>query len=133
REIAARLAERIRQVPGAVDVRVQQPGYLPKFEFTIDRTKASEMGLAERDIANSVLLSLSGSGQVQPVYWMNPKNGIQYLINVRVPEHRIDSLSALNSIPVNASQPGQGDVQLLANLASFRRTMGPPVISHYNI
>jgi multidrug efflux pump subunit AcrB len=133
REIAARLAQEIRRVPGTVDVRVQQPGDLPRLDFTVDRTKASEMGLSERDVANSVLLSLSGSGQVQPVYWMNPRNGIQYLVNIRVPEHRIDSLSALNSIPVNASQPGQGDVQLLANLASFRRTMGPPVISHYNI
>jgi multidrug efflux pump subunit AcrB len=133
REIAAKLADKLRQVPGAVDVRVQQPGDLPKLEFTIDRTKASEMGLAERDVANSVLLSLSGSGQVQPVYWMNPENGIQYLVNIRVPEHRMDSLSALNSIPINASLPGSGDVQLLANLATFRRTAGPPVISHYNI
>ena len=133
REIAAKLAEQIRQVPGAVDVRVQQPGDLPKLQFTIDRIKASEMGLAERDVANSVLLSLSGSGQVQPVYWMNPENGIQYLVNIRVPEHRMDSLSALNSIPINASVPGRGDVQLLANLAEFHRTAGPPVISHYNI
>jgi len=133
REIASELAARIREVPGAVDVRVQQPGDLPKLEFTIDRTRASEMGLVERDVANSVLLSLSGSGQVQPVYWMNPKNGIQYLVNIRVPEHRIDSLSALNSIPVNASQPGQGDVELLANVAKLHRTTGPAVISHYNI
>ncbi len=133
REIGARLADKIRQVPGAVDVRVQQPGDLPKLDFTIDRTKASGMGLAERDVANSVLLSLSGSGQVQPAYWMNPANGIQYLINIRVPEHRMDSLSALNAIPINGSTPGQGDEQLLANLATFRRTAGPPVISHYNI
>jgi multidrug efflux pump subunit AcrB len=120
-------------VPGAVDVRVQQPGDLAKLDFTVDRTKASEMGLAERDVANSVLLSLSGSGQVQPVYWMNPVSGIQYLVNIRVPEHRIDSLAALNSIPINASVPGNGDVELLANLATFHRTAGPPVISHYNI
>jgi multidrug efflux pump subunit AcrB len=91
------------------------------------------MGLAERDVANSVLLSLSGSGQVQPVYWMNPKNGIQYLVNVRVPEHQMDSLAALNSIPINASQPGKGNVELLANVADFRRKNGPAVISHYNI
>jgi multidrug efflux pump subunit AcrB len=64
---------------------------------------------------------------------MNAANGIQYLVNVRVPEHRMDSLMALNSIPVNASTPGQGDVQLLANLATVRRTAGPAVISHYNI
>lgn len=133
RAIAARLAEAIRHIPGAVDVRVQQPADLPKLEFAIDRTKASEMGLAEKDVANSVLLSLSGSGQVSPGYWIDPRNGIQYLINVRVPERQMDSLYALNAIPVNASQPGQGDVQLLANLAQFRRTAGPPVISHYNI
>jgi multidrug efflux pump subunit AcrB len=133
REIAARLAEKVRHVPGAVDVRVQQPSDLPKLKFAIDRTKASEMGLAERDVANSVLLSLSGSGQVQPVYWINPAVGIQYLVNIRVPEHRMDSLAALNAIPINASQPGEGDVQLLANLTRFSRTNGPTVISHYNI
>jgi len=133
REIAGSLAEKIRHVPGAVDVRVQQPADLAKLQFAIDRTKASEMNLAERDVANSVLLSLSGSGQVQPAYWINPRTGIQYLINARVPEHRMDSLAALNAIPINASQPGQGDVQLLANLAEIHRTNGPPVISHYNI
>jgi multidrug efflux pump subunit AcrB len=133
RQVASRLAEKIRRIPGAVDVRVQQPADLPKLEFTIDRTKASEVGLQEKDVANSVLLSLSGSGQVQPVYWMNPVNGIQYLVNIRVPEHHMDSLAALNSIPINASAPGQGDEQLLANLATLHRTVGPPVISHYNI
>ncbi len=133
REIAAALAEKVRQVPGAVDVRVQQPKDLPKLKFAIDRTKASEMGLAERDVANSVLLSLSGSGQVTPVYWLNPSLGLQYLVNVRVPEHRMDSLGALNAIPINASRPGEGDVQLLANLAGFTRTNTPPIVSHYNI
>ena len=107
REIAGRLAEKIRHVPGAVDIRVQQPADLPKLRFTVDREKASEVGLAEKDIANSVLLALSGSGQVQPAYWLNPKSGIQYLVNVRVPEHAMDSLEALNSIPVSASQPGE--------------------------
>jgi multidrug efflux pump subunit AcrB len=133
REIASRLANRIRQVPGAVDVRVQQPADLPKFEVAIDRTKAAEMGLAERDAANSVLLSLSGSGQVQPVYWLDPRVGIQYLVALQVPQRQIDSLSALGAIPINASQPGQGDVTLLANLATISRTNGPTVISHYNV
>jgi multidrug efflux pump subunit AcrB len=133
REIAARLAENVRRVPGAVDVRVQQPGDLPRFRFAIDRTRATEMGLAERDVANSVLLSLSGSGQVQPVYWLNPEVGIQYLVNVRVPEHRMDSLAALEAIPLNASRPGRGDVELLANVATVFRTNGPPMISHYNV
>ena len=133
REIAARLADRIRQVPGAVDVRVHQPADLPKLSFAIDRTKASQMGISERDVANSVLLSLSGSSQVQPVYWLNTRVGIQYLVNVRVPESRMNSLSALNSIPINASRPGEGDVQLLANLATVTRSTTPPLISHYNV
>ena len=133
REVAARLANRIRQVPGAVDVRVQQPADLPKFEVAIDRTKAAQMGLAERDAANSVLLSLSGSGQVQPVFWLDPRVGIQYLVALQVPQRQIDSLSALGAIPINASRPGQGDVTLLANLATISRTNGPTVISHYNV
>jgi multidrug efflux pump subunit AcrB len=133
REVAARLAAKIRQVPGAVDVRVQQPSDQPKLRFTIDRTKAGEIGLSERDVANSVLLSLSGSGQVQPAYWLNPQYGIQYLINIRAPERDMDSLAALQGIPVSASRPGEGDAQVLANLASFSRGAGPPIISHYNV
>jgi multidrug efflux pump subunit AcrB len=133
RAVAARLAEKIRQVPGAVDVRIQQPADLPKLNFDIDRDKASEMGLTEKDVANSVLLSLSGSGQVSPIYWLDTSLGLQYLVNVRVPEHHMDSLAALNAIPINASQPGEGDVQLLANLATMTRTNSSPVFSHYNI
>ncbi len=133
RAVAARLADKIRQVPGAVDVRVQQPADLPKLHVAIDRTKASGLGLTERDVANSVLLSLSGSAQVSPVYWVDPKVGLQYLVNVRVPEHRMDSLAALNSVPINASQPGEGDEQLLANVATVTRTAGAPMISHYNV
>jgi multidrug efflux pump subunit AcrB len=132
RAVAAGLVEKIRRVPGAVDVRVQQPSDQPELHFSVDRTKASQMGLSERDVANSVLLSLSGSGQVQPNYWLNPKNGIQYLVNIRVPEYPMDSLSALNAIPVSANRPGRSDAQILANLASFERASGSPIFSHYN-
>ena len=133
REVAARLADKIRQIPGAVDVRVQQPADQPKLRFAIDRTKAAEIGLSERDVANSVLLSLSGSGQVQPAYWLNPQFGIQYLINVRAPERDMDSLAALLGIPVSASRPGEGDGQMLANVATFSRGAGPPAVSHYDV
>jgi multidrug efflux pump subunit AcrB len=133
REVALRLAEKIRHVPGAVDVRVQQPADQPKLKFTIDRDKATEIGLSERDVANSVLLSLSGSSQVQPGYWLNPVNAIQYLINVRAPEHVMSSLSALNSIPVGTGSAGQGNGQILANVATMTRTNGVPVISHYDV
>ncbi|HVV00122.1 MAG TPA: efflux RND transporter permease subunit [Verrucomicrobiae bacterium] len=133
REIASRLAEKIRHVPGAVDVRVQQPADLHEVKLAVDRDKAAELGLNERQVANSVLLALSGSGQVQPAYWLNSKVGIQYLVNVRVPEHAIDSLEALNSIPITASRPGQGDGQILANVAKMSRASIEPVISHYDV
>jgi multidrug efflux pump subunit AcrB len=133
RSVAERLAAKIRQIPGAVDVRIQQPSDRPKLEFAIDRDKASEIGLTESDIANSVLLNLSGSSQVLPSYWVNFGVGVQYLVNIRTPEYRMDSLMALNSMPVSASQPGAGNGQLLANVASFERTNGPPVVSHYNV
>jgi multidrug efflux pump subunit AcrB len=129
--IAARLAEKIRQIPGAVDVRIQQPTDQPRLEFAVDRDKASLVGLTERDVANSLLLSLSGSGQVQPSYWLN--SGVQYRVNVRVPEYAMSSLADLNSIPVNASQSGKNDIQLLANLASVQRKNAPPIFSHYNV
>ncbi len=133
RKVAAKLAEQIRHVRGAVDVRVQQPSDLSRLQFAIDRTKASQMGLSEREVANSVLLSLSGSGQVQPTYWTDPTVGVQYLVNIRAPEYRMDSLSALRSMPVNASSPGVGNEQLLANVATFKRANGSPIFSHYNV
>jgi multidrug efflux pump subunit AcrB len=133
RAVAALLAENVRRIPGAVDVRIQQPADRPKLKFAVDRTKASGIGLAEQDVAGSVLLSLSGSGQVQPAYWIDPRLGIQYLVNIRAPEYRMDSLGALQVIPISASRPGEGNGQLLANLATLTRQTGPPVISHYNI
>jgi len=133
RDIARRMVETIRHIPGAVDVRIQQPGDRPKLEFAVDRTKASEMELTERDVAESVLLALSGSSQVRRTYWINPLLGIQYSVSVRVPEHQIDSIDALQAIPINASRPGQGDAQLLANVAEVSRSMGPPVVSHRDI
>ncbi|MDB6006473.1 MAG: cation/multidrug efflux pump [Prosthecobacter sp.] len=169
RRVAAMLAERIRHVRGVVDVRVQQPGDLQRLAFDIDRTKASQLGLSEKDIANSLLLGLSGSVQVQPTYWLDSNAGIQYLVNIRAPEYVMDSLAALQAVPVSAGQqaipgsaalqpmpvstglqampvsaglqaapvsaglPGTESGQLLANVASVRRTFSAPVYSHYNV
>ena len=133
RAVAAALAAKIRQVPGAVDVRVQQPADQPRLHVEVDRAKAAEIGLTERDVANSVLLSLNGSGQVAPSYWLNPRIGIQYLLNIRAPEHVMDSLDALMSVPVSASVAGAGDGQVLANVATVTRTNSPPVVTHYNV
>src|SRR5881396_699416 len=131
--VAAEIADRIRHIRGAVDVRVQQPSNLQRLQFAIDRTKASQLGLSERDVASSVLLSLSGSSQVQPGYWLDTQIGVQYLLNIRAPEYRMTSLSDLNSMPVSAGIPGTGNEQLLANVASFSRTNSQPIYSHYNV
>ena len=133
RVLAGQLAAKLRRVPGVVDVRVQQPADLPRLQVAVDRTKASDMGLTEQHVASSMLLGLSGSAQVQPMYWLDPRRGVQYLINVRVPERAIDSLEALQAIPVEGSQPGEGDASLLANLATLQRTSVPPVVNHYNV
>jgi multidrug efflux pump subunit AcrB len=133
RALAARLVEQIRRVPGAVDVRVHQPADLPKFNVKVDRDKAAQLGLTEQNVANSVLLSLSGSGQVSPSYWMDDKFGVQYLINARVPEYAMDSVETLNSSPVIGGAAGAGTGQILANVASISRTVQPPVFTHYNI
>src|SRR6266568_3850508 len=132
-KVAAYIAEKIRHVSGAVDVRIQQPANLARFGFAIDRTKASELGLTERDIAGSVLLNLSGSTQVTPTFWLDSNVGVQYLLNVRVPEYRMTSLSDLNSMPVSAGIPGTGNEQLLANVASFSRTNSQAIYAHYNV
>jgi len=131
--IAAEVADQIRHVRGAVDVRIQQPSDLPRFAFAVDRTKASELGLTEQDIAGSVLLNLSGSTQIQPGFWLDSRIGVQYPLNIRVPEYRMTTLSDLNSIPVNAGMSGTGNEELFANVASFSRTTSQPIYSHYNV
>ena len=133
RVVANRLAQRIRAIPGAVDVRVQQPADLPRLHVEVNRDKAMEIGLNEKDVANSVLMSLTGSGQVQPAYWLSPVRGIQYLVNIRAPEYAMDSISALQGIPISAGLIDSSDGQVLANLATITRTNGPAVISHFNV
>src|SRR5580698_8767422 len=91
------------------------------------------MGLTEQNVANSVLLSLSGSSQVQPVYWLDPKIGNQYLINVRAPEYAMDSVQDLSAMPISAGANGDSGAQILANLATVSRVNVAPVVSHYNI
>jgi multidrug efflux pump subunit AcrB len=131
--VAAELANKIRQVRGAVDVRIQQQSNLPRFEFAINRTKASELNLTEQEIAQSVLVNLEGTTQTQPNFWLNPSVGVEYLLNIRVPEYRMTSLSDLNSMPVTAGAGSSGNEQLLGNLASYYRTNSQPIYSHYDL
>ena len=131
--MANSIAQKIRQVRGAVDVRVQQPNDLHRIEFNVDRTKASELGLSERDVAGSVLLALSGSSQVTPTYWLDATTGVQYLVNVRVPETQTTTLSELKSIPLSASKPGAANGQVLSNVTDVTRITSQPIYSHYNV
>src|SRR5215469_8316454 len=132
-QVANSIAQKVRQVRGAVDVRVQQPSDLQRLGFNIDRTKAMELGLTERDVAGSVLLALSGSSQVATTYWLDPTSGIQYLVNVRVPEYQTTTLSELKSIPLSASKPGTPNAEVLGNVTDVTRTRSQPIYSHYNV
>jgi multidrug efflux pump subunit AcrB len=132
-QVARSIAQKIRQVRGAVDLRVQQPDDLQRIEFNVDRTKAAELGLSESNVASSVLLSLSGSSQVTPTYWLDPTTGVQYLVNVRVPETQTTTLSQLNSIPLSASLPGRANAEVLKNVATTTRISSQPIYSHYNV
>jgi multidrug efflux pump subunit AcrB len=132
-QVANAIAQKVRHVRGAVDVRVQQPNDLHRILFSVDRTKAMQLGLSESNVAGSVLLSLSGSSQVTPTYWLDPATGVQYLVNVRVPEPQTTTLSDLKSTPISASTPGKGNGQVLENLADVSRTTSQPIYSHYNV
>ena len=101
--IAQQLEERIARVPGTADVHIHQVLNAPELRINVDRVKASELGLTQRDVANSVLISLSGSGQVAPNFWLNWKNGVSYNITVQTPQYKLDSVDKLMRTPVSAA------------------------------
>ena len=129
--VALKLLERMRDVRGAVDVHIQQVVSYPIFFVDVDRTRADEIGLTERDVATDLLISLSGSVQTAPNYWLNPVNGVNYSIAVQTPQYKIDSLDALRQSPISAGK--LPTPQLLENLAPIHRSNTPAVISHYAI
>jgi len=99
RRFADELLNRLRHVPGAADLRVHQAFNHPKLHVEVDRTKAAESGFTQRDVANSLLISLSGSQQTTPTFWLNPTNGVSYNLVTQTPQYRIQSLGDLRSIP----------------------------------
>ncbi len=101
--IAQQMARRIAAIPGAADVHVHQVADQPVIRLDIDRAKASEMGLTQRDVTSSMLISLSGSGTVAPNFWLNWINGVNYNVGVQTPQYRIDSLDALLRTPISAA------------------------------
>ncbi len=130
-QIARDLLRKVSAIPGAVDVHIHQQVAYPTVQVNVDRNKAQQIGLQQRDVANSMLISLSGSGQTAPNQWMNPETGVNYQIVAQAPQYRVDSFEALQRIPITASNGTNS--QLLANLATLQRSQTPIVIDHYNI
>jgi multidrug efflux pump subunit AcrB len=130
--VARQLMRRFAQVPGAVDVHLAQVADTPELHVDVDRTLAEQVGLSQRDVTSDMLVSLSSSGQTAPSFWLEPTSGVQYSVAVQTPQWRVDSLDALGSIPLTAA-PTTAPPQLLANVATTSRALGPTNLTHYNI
>ncbi len=130
-KIALDLERRVAAVPGAVDVQIKQDMNSPTVDVNVNRTLASQAGYTERDVSNSVFISLSSSGQTSPNQWLNPINGVSYQINVQTPQYRIDSLDALQRTPITPAN--DSSTQLLQNFATTKRDTMPLIVSHYNV
>jgi multidrug efflux pump subunit AcrB len=129
---ATQIAAKMRDIPGAVDVHIQQQFDQPRLQFDLDRVRAQQVGLTTRDVSNSLLVSLSSSFQTQPNLWLNPKNGVSYSIAVQTPQYKVASLDDLKTIPITASSSTSG-AQLFENLTTMSRMQEPAVASHYNV
>jgi multidrug efflux pump subunit AcrB len=129
-KVASALARKIRLVPGAVDVHVHQVVDEPELHVQVDRQKAQLLGLNQKDVANNLLVSLSSSGQVMPNFWVNPRNGVSYLVAVQTPQYELDSLSQIQRTPLPDAEPV---TQQLSNIAAITRRTSPAVINHYDV
>ena len=129
---ASQLLQRIRNVPGTADLRVQQPFDQPYLHMNIERTKAQELGFSAHDIAQNLLVSLSGSFQTSPTFWVDPKNGVSYSIATQTPQYYADTLQDLVNTPVTGADPS-APPSLMASLVSTQRGTGMGVVSHYNV
>jgi multidrug efflux pump subunit AcrB len=128
-DVAREIAGKLQLIPGAVDAHVQQTFDEPKFDITMDRSQAEKIGLTASNIAQSVLVSLSGSFQTSPTFFLDPKNGVSYNVAVQAPQYNITSLQDLENIPLH----GSNGTQVLANVSQIKRAAEPGVISHYDI
>jgi multidrug efflux pump subunit AcrB len=131
REVADQLLRKVRTVPGITDLRIQQPFDQPKLHIYVDRTKAAQVGYTQREVASNLLISLSGSFQTSPSFWLNPKNGVTYQIATQTPQYEQDSLQDLENIPLTGASGGRSGI--LADVASINRGVGLGLVSHYDI
>jgi CzcA family heavy metal efflux pump len=127
--IAQQIANKMRHIPGAADVHVQQLLALPTLRMDMDRTRITQVGLSAHDVAQSVLVSLSGSFQTAPNFWLNPKNEVSYQLAVQSPQYRLTTMQDLLGIPVTSQQGSQ----LLGNLVQVNPVARPATVNHYNV
>ena len=159
-KVATRLAERISHIPGAADVHVHQVVAQPEIRVNVDRAKANQVGLTQRDVTSSMLIALSGNSGIAPAYWLNWVNGVNYNLGVMTPQYKIDSMDSLLRTPVSAatnnvltlgvnspvsaapsastqaygsSGTAIGTTQLLSNLVTTNRAHTPVIVNHYNV
>jgi CzcA family heavy metal efflux pump len=138
RNQADKILAELRKVPGLTDLRIQQPFDYPTLQLTVDRTKAAQGGYNQRDVATSVLNTLSGSFQVTPMFFLNWKNHVNYNIVAQTPQYKMNSMQDLGNIPINrttsgAPPAGTGTPEILNDLASVQRGNEMAVVNHYNI
>ncbi|MGD0848153.1 efflux RND transporter permease subunit [Bradyrhizobium sp.] len=127
---ANQLLARIRRIPGVADARIQQSPNYPSFNVDVDRTRAQYVGLTERDVTNTLTVNLAGSAQVAPTYFLNPDNGVSYSIVMQTPQYKVDTLSALQTLPITA---GGTSAPILGGIANIYRSVSNAVISQYDI
>jgi CzcA family heavy metal efflux pump len=130
-QLARQIERRLASIPGAVDVHVHQVLNVPELRLNVDRTRAEQLGLTQRNVADSLLVSLSSSMQTAPNFWINPANSVDYPVAVQTPEYRVDSTEALLSTPIHGAS--NRSTQLLSNLVRLDRGTTASVVTHYNV
>ena len=117
RQVANRILGELRRVPGLTDLRIQQNFDYPNFQVSVDRTKAAGAGFTPRDVASSMLLTLSGSGQTNPIQFLNWQNGVSYNLITQAPQYSVQSLQDLRNVPISGASGGRP--QILGDVASM--------------
>ena len=132
RSYAIELLARIRKIPGVVDARIQQAFQQPTLNVDFNRSLAGLVGLSQKDVANALLTTLSGSAQTSPTYWLDPQTGVSYPVSVQTPQRDIGTIGGLQNLPLTTAG-GAGEPQLLGGLATIQRGPSNAVVSHYNV
>src|SRR5580658_736049 len=130
-ELAQKLLKQVQAISGVADAHIHQQVATPSIDVNVDRLKSRQIGLTQQDVAQSMLISLSGTGQTAPNEWLNPQNGVNYQVVVQTPQYRVDSMQSLARTPITA--PAGNASQMLGNVANFERDVTPVIINHYNI